>query len=153
MAFGPFSKCTEACGPVIHFFRFRERFWHLVRFRNAQRHVTRLYIFLVFMSVFGILPIFEMHRGMWPGYTFSRFHERFCHLLVSNCFWHVAHFRNAQKHAIRSYIFLVFTSVFGILPIFEMHRRHVVWSYIFLVFMRDLKKVIEVNFRSADQLI
>ena len=57
---------------------------------------------------------------MLPGYTFSRFHEHFLHLLVSNCFWHFAHFRNAQKHAILLYIFLVFASVFGILPIFEM---------------------------------
>ena len=149
MAFGPFSKCTEACGPVIHF--------------------------LVFMSVFGIWLIFEIQRSMLPGYIFSRFHEHFLHLLVSNCFWHFAHFRNAQKHAIRSYIFLVFTSVFGILPIFEMHKSmrsgHTFFSFsqvflafcpflkcseacglviFFLVFMRDLKKVIKVNVRSVD---
>ena len=49
------------------------RFWHSAHFRNAQRHAARLYIFLVFMSVFGIWPIFEIHRGMWPGYTFFSF--------------------------------------------------------------------------------
>ena len=45
LAFGPFSKCTKTCGPVIHFSRFHERFWHLAHFRNTQRHVARLYIF------------------------------------------------------------------------------------------------------------
>ena len=93
------------------------RFWHSAHFRNAQGHVAWLYIFLVFMSVVGIWPIFEMHRCMWPGYTFSRFHE---------CFWHSAHFRNAQGHVAWLYIFLVFMSVVGILPIFEMHRC--MWS-------------------------
>ena len=48
------------------------------------------------MSVFGIWPIFEMHRGMWPGYSFSRFQERF---------WHFAHFVITQRHVVRSYIF------------------------------------------------
>ena len=47
LAFGPFLKCTEACGPVIYF--------------------------LVFMNVFGIWSVFEIHRGMWPDYIFSRF--------------------------------------------------------------------------------
>ena len=70
LAFGPVLKCTEACGPVMHF--------------------------LVFMSIFGIWSIFEMHRGMWPGYLFSRFHESF---------WHFAHFGNTRKHVVRSYIF------------------------------------------------
>ena len=51
LAFGPFSKCTETCGPIIHF--------------------------LVFMSVFGIRPIFEIHRDMWPGYTFFSFSRAF----------------------------------------------------------------------------
>ena len=90
-----------------------------------------LYLVQCFSTSFGICSIFKMHRGMWPGYPFSRFHEHFWHLLVSNRVWHLlvtirvwhfAHFRNAQKLAIRSYTFLVFMSVFGILPIFEMHR-------------------------------
>ena len=38
------------------------------------------------------------------------------------CFWHFAHFRNAQRHVAQLYIFFVFMSVFGILIIFEMHR-------------------------------
>ena len=46
------------------------------------------YLVQCFSTVFGIFPIFEMHRGMRPGCTFSRFHERF---------WHFAHFRNAQE--------------------------------------------------------
>ena len=49
-----------------------------------------------FSTVFGIRPIFEMHRGMWLGYTFSRFHERF---------WHLVHFRNTQRHVARLYFF------------------------------------------------
>ena len=99
-----------------------------------------------FSTVFGIRPIFEIRRGMWPGYTFSRFHE---------CFWHLAHFRNAQRHVARLFIFslsraflafcpfwkhteacgpvthfLVFTSVFGIWSVFEMYRG--MWpDYIF----------------------
>ena len=28
------------------------------------------------MSVFGSWLIFEMHRGMWSGHIFSRFHAR-----------------------------------------------------------------------------
>ena len=109
------------------------------------------------MSVFGIWPIFEMHRGMWPAYTFSRFHERFWHLLVSNRFWyllvsnrfwHFAHFRNAQKHAIPSYIFLVFMSVFGILPIFEMHRG--MWSsHIFSRFHARPQKSYQSKFQEC----
>ena len=97
------------------------RFWHSAHFQNAQRHVTWLYFFLVFMSVFGVWLIFEMHRGMWPGYTFSRCHE---------CFWHFAHFGNTQRHAARLYFFSFsraffcicwFQIVFGILPIFKTH--------------------------------
>ena len=49
-----------------------------------------------FSTVFGIRPIFEIHRGMWPGYAFFRFHERF---------WHLVHFRNAQRHVARLYFF------------------------------------------------
>ena len=132
-----------------------------------------LYIFLIFMSVFGIWPIFEMHKGMWPGYTFSFFH---------GCFRHLAHFGNTRRHATQLYFFsssraffcicwfqivfgifkthrgmrsgytyFVFMSIFGILSIFEMHRC--MWSsHIFFVFMGDLKKVIKVNFRSVIQL-
>ena len=68
LAFGPFSKYTEACGPVIHFLDLvsiflhllvSNRFWHFAHFRNAQRHAIRLNIFLVFMSVFGICHIFS----------------------------------------------------------------------------------------------
>ena len=54
LAFGPFWKCTEACGPVIFFLVFlsiflhllaSNRFWHFVHFPNAQRHVVRSYFF------------------------------------------------------------------------------------------------------------
>ena len=79
----PIFEMHRGMWPAYTFFRFHERFWHSAHFRYAQRHVARLYIFLVFMSVFGIWPIFEMHRGMLPGCTFSRLHERF---------WHLAHF-------------------------------------------------------------
>ena len=131
MAFSPFSKCTEACGPVIHFLVFMSVFgicW--------------------FQIVFGIWLIFEIQRGMLPGYIFSRFHEHFLHLLVSNCFWHFAHFRNAQKHAIRSYIFLVFASVFGILPIFEMLRG--MWSgHIFSRFLARPQKSYQSKFQKC----
>ena len=81
LAFGSFSKYTEACGPVIHFLDFMSiflhllvsnRFWHFAHFQNAQRHAIWLNIFLVFMSVFGI---FEIHRGMWSGHIFSRCHS------------------------------------------------------------------------------
>ena len=113
------------------------RFRHSAHFQNAQKHVTWLYFFLVFMSVFGVWLIFEMHRGMWPGYTFSRFHE---------CFWHLAHFGNTQRHAAQIYFFSFsraffcicwFQIVFGILPIFKTHGsmrsgRPVIF---FLVFM------------------
>ena len=122
LAFGPFWKYAEACGPVIFFLVFTSIFlhllvsncfWHFAHFQNARKHAIRLYIF-------------------------SRFHERF---------WYFAHFRNAQRHVVRSYFFsfsraflvfcpfskrteacdpviffLVFMSVFGILLIFEMHR-------------------------------
>ena len=167
LAFCPFSKCTNACGPVIHFLvfvsvfgiwpifemhkcmwpgytfsRFRERFWHLAHFRNAQRHVARLcmlsfswafFCICWFQIVFSILPIFEMHKRMWSGYTFYSFHERF---------WHLAHFRNTQRHVARLYFFSFswaffcicwFQIVFSILPIFEMHKR--MWSgYTFFSF-------------------
>ena len=85
LAFGPFPKYTEACGPVILFLVFMSiflhllvsnRFWHFAHFRNAQSHAIRLYIFLVFMSVFDIWPILEIHRGMWSGNIFSRFHAQ-----------------------------------------------------------------------------
>ena len=129
------------------------------------------------MSVFGIWPIFEMHRGMWPGYSFSRFQERF---------WHFAHFVITQRHVVRSYIFsfsraflafgpfskyteacgpiiffLVFISVFFAFVGFKLfwhfaHFRNVQEAcapvIFFLVFMHDLKKVIQVNFRSVVQL-
>ena len=78
------------------------------------------------MSVFGIWPILEIHRGMWPNDIFSHFHEHvfafvgfklflaFCPFLKSTeaCdlvihfsrfherFWYFAHFRNAHRHAI-----------------------------------------------------
>ena len=127
-----------------------------------------------FLTVFGIRPIFEMHRGMWPGYTFfsfsraflvfcpfSKYTEAFCpvifflvfmsvflHLLVSNRFWHFAHFRNAQKHAIRLYIFLVFMSVFGILSIFEIYRG--MWSgHIFSRFHAQPQKSNQTTFQKC----
>ena len=50
------------------------------------------YLVQFFSTVFGILPIFEMHRGMWPGCTFSRFHKRF---------WHLAHFGISRRHVAR----------------------------------------------------
>ena len=31
------------------------------------------YLVQCFSTVFGIRPIFEMHKGMWPGYTFFSF--------------------------------------------------------------------------------
>ena len=31
------------------------------------------YLVQCFSTVFGNRPIFEMHRGMWPGYTFFSF--------------------------------------------------------------------------------
>ena len=46
------------------------------------------------LTVFGFRPIFEMHRIMRPGHTFSRFHERF---------WHLVHFRNTLRHVARLY--------------------------------------------------
>ena len=88
---------------------------------------------------------------MWPGYIFSRFPEHFFAYAGFKSFSAFAHFRNARKHAIRLYIFLVFMSVFGFLSMFEMHKG--LWSgHIFSRFMRDLKKVIKVNFRSVVQL-
>ena len=61
-----------------HFFAFVgfKSFWHFAHFRNAQKQAIRLYIFLLVMSVFGIWPIFEMHRDMWSGHIFSRFHAQ-----------------------------------------------------------------------------
>ena len=80
--FAHFRNALEAFGPVIFFLVFMRiflhllvsnRFWHFAHFRNAQRHAIQLYIFFVLMSVFGILPIFEMHRGMWPDHIFLVF--------------------------------------------------------------------------------
>ena len=127
------------------------RFWQSAHFQNTQRNLAWLYIFLVFMSVFGILLIFEMHRGMWPSYTFFCFHE---------CFWYLAHFGNTQRHAARLYIFSFsqaffcicwFQIVFGILPIFKTHRG-MRSGHIFSRSHGRLKKVIKVNFRSVIQL-
>ena len=126
--------------PGYTFSRFHERFWHLAHFRNAQKHVAQLFIFslsraflafcpiskhteacgpvihfLVFMSVFGIWSIFEIHRGMWPDYIFFVFISVFLHLLASNRF--------------------------GILPIFEMYRRHVLRSYFFSLSCTTSKKL------------
>ena len=76
---------AEASGPVIFFLIFTSIvlhllvsncFWHFAHFQNAQRHAIQLYIFLVFMSLFGILPIFEMSRCMWSGHIFSGFYGR-----------------------------------------------------------------------------
>ena len=53
-------------------------FWHVALFQNTHKHVARLYIFLVFTSIFAIC---------W-------FHNRF---------WHLAHFRNARRHVGRLY--------------------------------------------------
>ena len=118
----PIFEMHRGMWPGYTFSRFHERFWQLAHFRNTQRHVARLFIFLlssaflafcpfwkhteacggqvihflVFMSVFGSWPIFEIHRGMWPGYSFFRFQVRF---------WHFAHFGNTQRHVVRSYIF------------------------------------------------
>ena len=160
MAFCPFSKCTEACGPVMHVLIFMSvflhllvsnRFWHFTHFRNAQKHVARLYIFLVFVSVFGIWPIFEMHRGMWPGYTCSRFPEHFFAFVGFKSFLAFYPFSKCTKACDPVIHFTRFKSVFGIWPIFEIHRG--MWSgHIFSRFMRDLTKVIKVNFRSVVQL-
>ena len=110
--------------------------------------MARLYIFLVFMSVFGILPIFKIYRGMLPGYIFSRFHECVFAFVGVNRFWHFAHFRNAQKHAIRLYIFLVFMSVFGILPIFETHKG--MWfGHIFSRFHAQPQKSYQSKFQKC----
>ena len=141
-------------------------FRHLAHFQNARRHVAQLYIFLIFMSVFGIWSIFKMHIRHAARYTFSCFHKRF---------WHLAHFGNTQRHVAQLYFshfhehffafigfksflafclflkctkacdpvihFSRFLNVFGILPIFEMHRG--MWSgHIFSRFMRNFKKVI-----------
>ena len=93
------------------------RFWHSAHFQNAQRYVAWLYIFLVFIGVFGIWPILEIHRHV-DRLIFSRFHEHFfafigfksflafgpflkctkaCDPVIHffrfhECFWHLAHF-------------------------------------------------------------
>ena len=64
---------------------------------SAQTYFNyETFLFQCFSTVFGIRPFFEMHRGMWSGHIFSRFHERF---------WHLVRFRNAQKHVARLYFF------------------------------------------------
>ena len=78
------------------------------------------------MSVFGIWPILENRRGMWPGYIFSGFHE------------HVFAFVGFKS-------FLVFCPFSKCADV----CGPVVF---FLVFMSDLKEVIKVNFRSVVQL-
>ena len=123
-------------------------FWHLAHFRNAQRHVARLYIFLVFMRVFWHLANFRNTPGMLPGYIFSRFHEHVFAFVGFKRFRHFVHFRNAQKHAIRLYIFLVFMSIFGILPIFEMHGGR--WSgHIFSRFHARPQKSYQSKFQKC----
>ena len=104
LAFGPFSKHTEACGPVTHFLVFMCVFgiWPIFEIHKACGPDIHLLVFsfsaaflafcpfskhteacgpdihlLVFISVFGIWPIFEIHRGMWPDHIFSRFLLRF----------------------------------------------------------------------------
>ena len=67
-----------------------------------------------------------MHRGMWPGYTFSRFHEHFFAFVGIKLFLAFCPF-SKRTEACDPVIF-------------------------FLVFMGDLKKVIEVNFRSVVHL-
>ena len=99
------------------------------------------------MSVFGILPSLEIHSGMWPGYVFSRFHEHVFPFVGFKSFLAFCPFRNARKHEIRLYIFLVFMSVFGILPIFEMHLEACGPVIFFFVFMRDLKTSYQSKFQ------
>ena len=121
---------------------------------SAQTYFNyETFLFQCFSTVFGIRPFFEMHRGMWSGHIFSRFYERF---------WHLVRFRNTQRHVARLYFFsfslafflhLLASNRFGILPIFEMYRRHVLRSYFFSFSCTTSKKVIEVNFRSVVQLI
>ena len=101
----PIFEMREACGPVIHFSRFHERFWHLAYFPNTQRHVSRwyffsfsrtLFAFVGFKSFLAFSPFSKCTKACDPIIHFSRFHERF---------WHLAHFRNAQRHVVRSYFF------------------------------------------------
>ena len=145
------------------------RFWHSAHFRNAQRHAARLYIFLVFMSVFGIWPILEIHRGMWPGYIFSRFYEHFFAFVGFKSFLAFCPFSKCTKACDPVIHFSRFMCVFGILPIFEMHKnmrsgytffsyherfwhfanfgnaqRHVVRSYFFSFHARPQKSYLSV---------
>ena len=104
-----------------------------------------------FLTVFGIWPMFEMHRGMLPGYTFSCFHE---------CFWHLVHFRNTQRHVAWLYFFSFslmffclcwFQIVFGICP-FSKCTGGMWSSHIFSRFHVQPQKSYQVNFRSVVQL-
>ena len=110
------------------------------------------FLFQCFSTVFGIRPFFEMHRGMWSDHIFSRFYERF---------WHLVRFRNTQRHVARLYFFsfsIAFFAFVGFKSFWHFaHFRNVQEACapvtFFLVFMHDLKKVIKVNFRSVVQLI
>ena len=120
---------------------------------SAQTYFNyETFLFQCFSTVFGIRPFFEMHRGMWSGLIFSRFYERF---------WHLVRFRNTQRHVARLYFFsfsLAFFAFVGFKLFWHFARFRNVQEacapvIFFLVFMRDLKKVIKVNFRSVVQLI
>ena len=120
---------------------------------SAQTYFNyETFLFQCFSTVFGIRPFFEMHRGMWSGHIFSRFYERF---------WHLVRFRNTQRHVARLYFFSFSLAFFAFVG-FKLFRHFARFRNVqeacapvifFLVFMRDLKKVIKVNFRSVVQLI
>ena len=120
---------------------------------SAQTYFNyETFLFQCFSTVFGIRPFFKMHRGMWSGHILSRFYERF---------WHLARFRNTQRHVARLYFFsfsIAFFAFVGFKLFWHFaHFRNVQEACapvtFFLVFMHDLKKVMEVNFRSVVQLI
>ena len=120
---------------------------------SAQTYFNyETFLFQCFSTVFGIRPFFEMHRGMWSGHIFSRFYERF---------WHLVRFRNTQRHVARLYFFSFSLAFFAFVG-FKLFRHFAHFRNVqeacapvifFLVFMHDLKKVIKVNFRSVVQLI
>ena len=78
----PFFEMHRGMWSGHIFSRFYERVWHLVRFRNTQRHVARLYFFSFSLAFFAFVGF--------------------------KSFWHFAHFRNVQEACAPVIFFLVF---------------------------------------------
>ena len=90
------------------------------------------------MSIFGIWPILEIHRGMWFGYIFSCFYEHFFAFGFKS-FLAFCPFSKCTKVCDPVVQFSHFMSVFGILAIFKMHKG--MWSSdIFFLFHAQPQK-------------